>query len=119
MNSCSFYPIDRWGKPKQIAAKMQIQAFQGALKLYRNDVGAYPTSAEELDVLWTNTSGRAGWAGPYLQSQIPLDPWGNAYIYRYSEQSAVEILSLGADGKRGGTGENSDIGNQIDSEMEN
>jgi general secretion pathway protein G len=41
-----------------------------------------------------------GWHGPYLES-IPLDPWGNAYIYEYPGKhnpSSYDISSPGPPG---------------------
>ena len=50
--------------------------------------------------------------GGYI-STIPLDPWGNSYIYEYPSRKGLkyDIYTLGADGMPGGDGENLDIGN--------
>ncbi len=49
--------------------------------------------------------------GGYLESsKIPLDPWGNPYLYvSPGLHNDYDIISYGADGVRGGEGANSDI----------
>jgi general secretion pathway protein G len=51
------------------------------------------------------------WNGPYLKGgQVPQDPWKNEYLYRAPGQSSpFEIMSLGADGREGGSGSAADI----------
>lgn len=41
--------------------------------------------------------------------KIPLDPWGNAYIYTKETARKYKIVSMGADGTQGGDGINADI----------
>ncbi|NOX26049.1 MAG: type II secretion system protein GspG, partial [Deltaproteobacteria bacterium] len=49
--------------------------------------------------------------GGYM-SKIPLDPWGNPYIYLSpGTHGDYDLLSYGADGESGGTGKNADIAN--------
>ena len=51
------------------------------------------------------------WQGPYLPQEVPKDPWGNPYVYKYPGEHGDEpdIISYGADGKPGGEGINADI----------
>jgi general secretion pathway protein G len=52
------------------------------------------------------------WHGPYLENPEMLkDPWGRPFILRIPPQknASFDIVSYGADGKAGGTGENEDI----------
>ena len=45
-----------------------------------------------------------------MKKAVPLDPWGNAYVYRSPGAKAeYEIMSMGKDGQPGGTGDNADI----------
>jgi general secretion pathway protein G len=44
---------------------------------------------------------------------VPSDPWGNAYQYRYpGEKGDFDLLSLGRDGRAGGSGEDADLSNR-------
>lgn len=88
------------------AALSQISALEAALDTYRLDVGQYPDS---LEGLVENDSGRAAWNGPYLRREVPLDPWGNEYVYN-SEGRGFTLVSYGPDGERGGEGDDADIG---------
>ena|SRR6056297_1336885 len=100
------------GKSKQQAARAQISMFETALETYRLDVGTFPTEAKGLEALRRPPAGAKNWDGPYLPKEVPPDPWGNPYIYRYpSQNSDFEIISYGADGRSGGEGENADIVN--------
>jgi len=42
---------------------------------------------------------------------LPADPWGRAYLYRQPGEPGhdFELMSLGKDGQRGGTGTDVDI----------
>ena len=95
------------------SAKLQIDSLSAALDLFYLDTGRYPSKSEGLDVLIERKPSVEHWNGPYLQQNaLPLDPWGNAYEYRIpGEQTAYEIVSLGADGREGGTDDASDITN--------
>ncbi|HAO88132.1 MAG TPA: type II secretion system protein GspG [Gammaproteobacteria bacterium] len=88
------------------AALSQISSLEAALDTYRLDVGEYPDS---LEGLIENDSGRAAWNGPYLRREVPMDPWGNEYIYE-SEGRSFTLVSYGPDGERGGEGDDADIG---------
>ena len=94
-------------------AKLQIESFGSALDLFYMDAGRYPTTSESLDALVKRPPGIQLWNGPYIKgSHVPLDPWGNAYHYRSPvEKAPYEIISLGSDGREGGTGTAADITN--------
>lgn len=95
---------------KQTAAKDQVQSFVTALDNYFIDVGEYPETHQGLLALRSNLSTSNLWDGPYMNKEIPLDPWNNAYIYRSPGRSGgYEIMSYGADGVEGGDNENQDI----------
>ena len=98
------------GKSEQKTAKAQIEAFGKALDAYRLDVGHYPTSEQGLNALMTKTGNDNGWHGPYLQKQIPPDPWGRSYIYRSPGQGGdFDLFSNGRDGQPGGEDDNADV----------
>jgi len=97
------------GSSKQKAAKAQISMLGTALDAYRLDVGKYPPAEEGLDGLRKN-SGHDTWDGPYMSKDIPKDPWGKEYVYRYpGEHGDYDLYSMGADGQDGGEGENADV----------
>jgi general secretion pathway protein G len=93
------------------AATIQIQSFASSLDLFYLDLGRYPTSSEGLAALVQRPGGSTGWNGPYLKNNsVPNDPWGNPYKYRSpGDHNPYEIISLGSDGREGGTGTAADI----------
>jgi general secretion pathway protein G len=99
------------GQAKIATAKAQISAFQTALGAYKLDTGKFPTTEEGLQALRTAPSGVRNWNGPYLPKDIPLDPWGNPYVYKYPGDHGDEpdVVSNGADGRPGGEGEDADV----------
>ena len=99
------------GKSRTTAAKAQINAFQTALGVYKLDTGSFPATTQGLDALRKKPDGAERWDGPYLPQDIPLDPWGHAYIYKFPGDHGDEpdIISYGADGKSGGDGEDADV----------
>ncbi len=97
------------GSSKLKVAKAQIGMIGTALDAFRLDVGRYPTREEGMDALRRNP-GVDGWDGPYMPKDVPLDPWGRAYIYvSPGEHGDYDLCSLGGDGQQGGDGENSDV----------
>ena len=98
-------------------AKVQIRNLETALKLYKLDNGAYPDTEQGLEALIakpaTGNIPNQYREGGYLeQKKIPLDPWGNPYIYvSPGIHGDFDILSYGSDGKEGGTGKDADITN--------
>jgi len=93
------------------AARAQINAFMTALGAYKLDTGTYPTTEMGLQALRVRPQNVPQWQGPYLPQDIPVDPWGRPYIYRYPGEHSdePEIICLGADGQPGGEGINADI----------
>jgi general secretion pathway protein G len=82
-----------------------------ALGMYDVDTGRYPSS---LNDLMTQPSDVKGWKGPYLDN-MPVDPWGHAYVYVYpgrKNPSGFDLYSMGPDGQDGTP---DDIGNWMTS----
>ena len=94
-------------KAAQIAAaNADINAMGVALDAFEIDNGRYPTSDEGLDALIHQPSNTTNWAqGGYLKKDtIPVDPWGNQYVYRYpgtNNPNGYDLSSLGPDGREG------------------
>ena len=89
-----------------------------ALKIYRLDNYAYPTTEQGLEALveasTLDPEPRNFKEGGYLE-EVPLDPWGRPYLYMSpGEHGDVDIYSLGADGLSGGEDQSLDIGNWKD-----
>lgn len=100
------------GKSEVKAAKAQIDALEKALDQYRLDTGHYPSTEDGLAALMTKPSSETKWDGPYLKKEVPMDPWGNPYVYKSpGEHGDFDLLSYGKDGQPGGTGEAADITN--------
>jgi general secretion pathway protein G len=100
------------GKSEVKVARAQIDALEKALDQYRLDTGRYPSTEQGLKALVAAPNEETKWAGPYLRKDVPADPWGRPYVYRFpGERSDFELVSLGRDGQPGGTGEDQDIVN--------
>lgn len=98
------------GKSEVNAAKAQIDAIETALDIYRLDMGRYPTQDENLDALLKAPENASRWQGPYLEKNVPVDPWGQPYVYRFpGERGDIDLFSYGADGEPGGDGNDADI----------
>ena len=107
--------IGRTEDARIIEAQVQIRNFETSLKLYKVDNHVYPTTDQGLDAL-VNKPSTGAEAGNYrssgYMSRIPLDPWGNPYIYvSPGSHGDFDIISLGAGGLEGGDGINADIKN--------
>ena len=96
-------------------AKVQIRNLETALKLFKMDSGFYPDTQQGLDALIAKpTTGRIPNKyrdeGYLEQKKIPLDPWGNQYLYvSPGVHGDYDIVCYGADGKEGGSGKDADI----------
>lgn len=100
------------GKSEISAARAQIDALEKALDQYRLDVGNYPSTTQGLQALNVRPQGVERWNGPYLRRDVPLDPWGHPYQYRYPGQYGdVDIFSYGSDSQLGGEGDGVDVTN--------
>jgi len=99
-------------KARQVAAKSQISEFETVLDTYKLDIGRYPSTEEGLQALRTRPGNLQNWDGPYLRKDVPLDPWGHAYVYRFPGQHGdYDLIALGSDDQEGGEGEATDIVN--------
>lgn len=95
-------------------ARADIRNIESAMNLYRLDNFQYPTSEQGIEALVTkpNDPNVRNWnPGGYL-ARMPRDPWGNPYQYlNPGNNAAIDIYTLGADGRPGGEGINADLGN--------
>jgi len=86
--------------------KIQIANFEDALKTYHVEMRSFPSTEDGLQALLEPPSDERAarkWAGPYLDEEIPLDPWGNEYQYEYppthNQRDFPDIWSYGPDGE--------------------
>ena len=95
------------------ATDAQVKMLRGSLLTYRLDVGQFPSTAHGLSALNTAPQEIAQyWRGPYLDDEVPLDPWRKPYVYEFPAETrhGFALYSLGADSVPGGDGTNADIG---------
>lgn len=112
-----FAQLDR---SKAQTARLQIRSLEAGLETMRLDIGRLPTQQEGLNLLVQGDPGQtAGWAGPYLDKDLPPDPWARPYVYVAPSAEATgapgapdaraRVISYGADGQEGGEGINADV----------
>jgi general secretion pathway protein G len=103
------------GTAKDATARSQIELLGAGLDAYRLDNGRYPTTDQGLEALQVQPTLQPippNWRGPYLRKAVPMDPWGNPYIYLSPGEvnpRGYDLLSLGADGRPGGGEEDADV----------
>ena len=104
--------FDRVDLSKVDAAQAQVRMLKAALGTFRLDVGRYPTTEEGLGALAYRPSNLKRWNGPYLDEEVPEDPWGNEYVYMDQAENfqGFALYSRGGDGADGGEELNADIG---------
>jgi len=104
------------GHAKDSIARQSIAQISSVLDLYKLDVGNYPNTQDGLQALITKPEDAPSWAGPYLKSSnLPVDPWGHAYLYQDpSTRPGVDydLCSLGSADKQGQPGDPGLICNQ-------
>ena len=86
------------------AAHSQIASFGTALDAFEVDNGYYPKGKDGLNDLLQQPRDAQSWKGPYLKSEIPLDPWQHPYIYECPGKhnpSGYDLSSAGPDGREG------------------
>ncbi len=107
-----FSSVDR---AKVETAEAQIKMLKGALETLHLDLGRFPEQHEGLNLLRRPPEDerlRGFWKGPYLDEDVPLDPWNRPYQYSTpgTDGRPYALYSLGADGQPGGSDHNADLG---------
>ena len=109
--------IGRTDDARVAEARLQIKNFETALKLFKMDNGFYPSTEQGLAALIakpeTGQTPMNYKEGGYLEKKkLPLDSWGNPYVYiSPGAQGDYDIISYGADGRPGGEKYDADITN--------
>ena len=94
-------------------AREDLKLYESALDLYRMDNFRYPTSEQGLDALVhrPNDPNLKNWRTDGYVKQLVKDPWGHDYVYVVpgTGGAAYDLMSFGADGAPGGTGNDADL----------
>jgi general secretion pathway protein G len=105
--------IGRPDEARVTVAATDLRTVSAALKMYRLDNGAYPTTEQGLEALAerpTSAPLPRTWPQEGYLGEVPRDPWDRPYVYRSpGTNGGFDLLSLGKDGKPGGEGIDADI----------
>ena len=101
--------IGKLDSSKVQTAQTQVKMLKGALETMRLDLGRFPTQAEGLSLLNTPPTDekiKNKWKGPYLDEDLPIDPWGAPYVYAVPGPAGkpFALYSLGPDANPNGEG---------------
>ncbi len=108
--------LDNPERARVTKAESDIRTIENALEMYKLDNYRFPSTEQGLEALVERPTAPPEppeWKpGGYLRD-LPRDPWGNRYQYLGPDDAdgRPRILTLGADGRRGGDGPDTDIGN--------
>ncbi len=86
--------------PKLNTTKAKIHTLQMLLAMYNSDKGVLPPENNGLALVIKEYN---------EDDSLLLDGWGNKFLYKITDKW-IYIISLGADGKKGGTDLDEDIG---------
>ena len=100
--------IGRTDEARRTKAAADIKGVEEALHLFKLDNGFYPTTDQGLQALVQPPANARNWSADGYLERVPVDPWGNQYIY-FSDGQDFVVKSYGADGQEGGEGKNADI----------
>lgn len=102
--------LDRPEQARRMKAKVDISNIKSTLALFKTDTGRFPTTSEGLEVL-VSDPGIKGYNSDCYLDKVPLDPWGNRYIYLSPgvHSKDYDLESYGKDGEDGGTDNDADI----------
>jgi general secretion pathway protein G len=83
------------------AAQTPISTLGTALGAYEVDNGSYPRGRDGLQALMQKPRDAQNWHGPYMEKDIPLDPWNHPYVYECPGKrnpSGYDLYATGPDG---------------------
>lgn len=79
-----------------------IRVFHSIFELFKEENSIYPDKEDGFRALLENSFSHKYPNYRQMIKKIPIDPWGNPYIYLYINAEEFEIWSYGSDGKVGG-----------------
>ncbi len=94
----------RTEQARMTAATTQISTFSTALAAFEVDNGYFPKGKNGLYDLVQPPRDAQNWRGPYMDKEIPLDPWNHPYIYECPGKhnpTSFDLMSIGPDGRAG------------------
>ena len=94
----------RTEQARMTAAQTQISTFSTALAAFEVDNGYFPKGKNGLYDLVQAPRDAQSWRGPYMDKEIPLDPWNHPYVYECPGKhnpSSFDLMSIGPDGRAG------------------
>jgi general secretion pathway protein G len=99
-------------RAKVDATQINIKAIEGAIDLFRAQVGRYPESLQELMEAPENEEDAKRWAGPYLKESSKLqDAWHEPFVYECPGQVNKNSFDLSSGGPDKDPGNDDDITN--------
>jgi hypothetical protein len=93
MGALTFGLVQMFGEAQSDMARLSISRINEKVRIYQVKKKKLPDDLSEV----------------YRGEDVPDDPWGNAFVFRKGGPKGYDIISYGADGKEGGTGNDADI----------
>ncbi len=104
--------ISKPDEARVAAARSDIQSVATALEFYLLDNSTYPSTDQGLEALVSAPSGypeAKNWGPDSYLKKLPMDPWGEPYMYVSESSREFDIYTFGADRREGGEGVDADI----------
>ncbi len=98
----AYGPIQR--KANINSAKTQAELLAQAVESYELQIGSYPSTQSGLQALRaapSDIADQSKWDGPYLQRDLPMDPWGKPYQYCFPgnhNPKSFDVWTVSPDG---------------------
>jgi general secretion pathway protein G len=97
----SFFSGSPCSSREDLAKVFVTETMGTPLDTYKANTGSYPTTLQGFKALLVASPGVTNWKGPYLTCKdVPLDPWGTPYHYRFPglhNPATYDLWSLGPD----------------------
>ncbi|MCE2766465.1 MAG: hypothetical protein RLZ87_1190 [Armatimonadota bacterium] len=103
--------IGKQDEAKAKATLSNIARISSVLNNFRLDCDRYPTNEEGLNALVNAPSDANGWKGPYIEGQVPLDAYGNDFVYQTPGPIGEDSFFLSSNGKDNQPNTDDDISN--------
>lgn len=90
--------LRQFGTGQESTARSQAYEIAKNFDLYRLEFGKYPTQSEGFQALLNPPRGEP------LLDRMPVDPWGNEFVYRYpgvKNRNKPDVYSKGKDPDKG------------------